>query len=1343
MSATVALSQAIERQTQRAYSQLKDLADLYALPLCESETNPLCRLPSLLPEEQKRLLFAHCLHTRSLFLKLVVLVRWAATRSVHAQSAIKSIVPPEPLTDTEKKSTLTHLTDIIQLRLLTYEILPSPLKKKMSIKNGKVIFSVPREFEVSLTLPGPQLECNWKIVALEILVESATNNNSFTNLSFGIPPQQKDLIFRTAQSKLDRSLDSKASKFWPLMNLYNYLHDLALTFKLETLRAQVKSLQVSRYQGLLFADDKNSEKLVVQFWGSQFINNRNRVVADQVKVEHWLEIYIDRGCDVGNEVMVKPEGVDDVAWYMTMGTGKPRNLCCRLVERNKGTEIEILKLDIDTDTLDFEELLSTATRYQAKKITERLKNTLEKSGETRVRDGDEENMLVVEYGDGKEFTVSVEERTGKIAILDADVGGREGFALEKLEEKINQDLDLLSGELKNLNFASMLDQVEISAKFLGMVPVQSIAITDTELTKLLAWETLPQQITYIRFYIDDTQADQFSEHYFMLAIEKSNDGEMSVCIFIISIRNTSLSTNPEIEAKRMSIKSNVIDMELLQKIEHRARIYICQQTISRYLTNHQLPFDFQPQKSLFKIDPTIFTFAKPIKLNEKTCLAMLYNFAKPEHEQINDTMGLGNIFFRIDPEGKGLLARAKIHKDAMDVLSEFVNVVDRETGVLSMEYKKCDNREFFEIVQRWRKIGMLLTLVMELCSRKQWLSTRNMKIESFDLNSITISYETSQSITISWQDFGDKSILIDPLDQSSQTQKTQEQYRFEERNPRKRTKRDEKIVRRGVGRFFIENWSEKIVDGTRSVKEFEEVLNWKFSLVAVLDLIYRYQPIFISISKLSQTLSPFTFTSTNIKPINLIFKSPTRLTLSILNNTFTLQISLQNHGIAIFDAGFGNKSNNAKNVGNGGTTKPPFAIPLFGDTTTMASGGTVPVKYGPKLANDIISYFHLKYNGSGSSGNNNSKLIIGFPNGMVIHDTRLRQNLQIDVTKDIFEVLSHLITNLVSVVWLEKKLLSLYEGQMGTQVVAKIDAKTLSYHVAFNREKKVIDVDGDDGEAEGVIFGVSVKNLRGVEGPWMTIFQKGGGNLDRFTAGVAKMLNTMRSPYDGLDLCVKLTCLPPRVIQDLRKISQLDFPGSNLKVELIFCEAELNQVNVSDDRVAKIRELVRVTRGLSEGEGEDYGCFVVDLERRRIGLILEFTKPSTIESNLIPLLFNYQTNMLNLWTTEIITNNTLQNNFTLISESNSNAILLQDYTILPTPLSSPTIETIKQQIQEEKKREMEGTREFYRLALQEKLMKAVEVFQRGDGGSGVGATGVLDMVVKYCLVQQLETLDVF
>ena len=137
-----------------------------------------------------------------------------------------NIVPPSPLCGSEAESALSLLTVPVRRRLLT-ENIPSQMTVKR-VERGVVVFEVPHEFRLSLSVVGDDQQLPWRLVNLEVLVGAGLP---------GGPPlchsQQTRFLTQLSQSHLVAA-DS------PLSHIFTVLHTFCLSLVLDCLHTQVR-----------------------------------------------------------------------------------------------------------------------------------------------------------------------------------------------------------------------------------------------------------------------------------------------------------------------------------------------------------------------------------------------------------------------------------------------------------------------------------------------------------------------------------------------------------------------------------------------------------------------------------------------------------------------------------------------------------------------------------------------------------------------------------------------------------------------------------------------------------------------------------------------------------------------------------------------------------------------------------------------------------------------------------------------------------------------------------------------------------------------------------------------
>lgn len=304
--ASISLGLLLEHLVQKTYHELTVLAEL---------------LPRKMDMEKKIEIVKFAQSTRQSFIRLLALVKWAGSAAkvdkcaaissfldqqsflfvdtadmlsrmarenlVHARlpnfclphavdvltmrqykrmpACIKErIVPPDPITSTEKESVLHRLDQIIQHRLVTSEL--PPQLANLTIEDGRVKFCVPQEFEVTLTLMEDNKTIPWRLLNIEILVQDPDTGDGKSL----VHSLQVNYIHQLVQSRLFG--DDK-----PLVDMYNVLHTFCQSLQLEVLYSQVQRLISERWGEHVMIDKYTAgECLMISYWRSQSLHTSKK-----------------------------------------------------------------------------------------------------------------------------------------------------------------------------------------------------------------------------------------------------------------------------------------------------------------------------------------------------------------------------------------------------------------------------------------------------------------------------------------------------------------------------------------------------------------------------------------------------------------------------------------------------------------------------------------------------------------------------------------------------------------------------------------------------------------------------------------------------------------------------------------------------------------------------------------------------------------------------------------------------------------------------------------------------------------------------------------------------------
>lgn len=297
----VSLTQIIDLGVQKTYHDLTVLAEL---------------LPRKTDLERKIEIVNFAERTRQLFLRLLALVKWAGgaskieqcmdivsfldkqallfintadnmvniARTTLVQARLPSfqlpcavevstlgtysrmptcvrdrIVPPDPISLEEKKSTLARLDHIIEQRLSVSKIHPS--MRNLKIEYGRVIFHVENEFDLKLTLPGDAPNMPWRVLGLELLLEDADTGEG------------KDLVnpghVRMMEQIIQKRMNESAT---PLVDVFAKIHNFCLSLQIEVLHDQVERLIKDRFSSSIkIKEHMPGQKLSIAYWGFKHI----------------------------------------------------------------------------------------------------------------------------------------------------------------------------------------------------------------------------------------------------------------------------------------------------------------------------------------------------------------------------------------------------------------------------------------------------------------------------------------------------------------------------------------------------------------------------------------------------------------------------------------------------------------------------------------------------------------------------------------------------------------------------------------------------------------------------------------------------------------------------------------------------------------------------------------------------------------------------------------------------------------------------------------------------------------------------------------------------------------
>ncbi|KAJ2807965.1 mediator complex subunit [Coemansia guatemalensis] len=213
-------------------------------------------------------------------------------------AAISRAVPPPKLTRRQIRDTLNAIDAIIRGRILKGEPLPSAMRR-YRIANGRIVFTVPKEFEATLTLLQCEKDIPWHVVNIKVLVAgdaSLSEEQQITINTWQIIDRAQHILIEasnaaaaaettaaaeakdvpasdqdTKQSEVDSTPQQQIVQAPPpqLAQLYDFIHQQCFTVLLETVLKQSTVLRRARWENLLQVEmSADRTMLAVRYWTS-------------------------------------------------------------------------------------------------------------------------------------------------------------------------------------------------------------------------------------------------------------------------------------------------------------------------------------------------------------------------------------------------------------------------------------------------------------------------------------------------------------------------------------------------------------------------------------------------------------------------------------------------------------------------------------------------------------------------------------------------------------------------------------------------------------------------------------------------------------------------------------------------------------------------------------------------------------------------------------------------------------------------------------------------------------------------------------------------------------------
>ncbi|KAJ8030696.1 Mediator of RNA polymerase II transcription subunit 14 [Holothuria leucospilota] len=400
----------------------------------------------------------------------------------------EKIIPPDPITPQEKASVLGRLDQIIQHRLVTSQ-LPSQLSN-LSIKEGRVKFHVPQEFEATLTLMEDNPTIPWRLLNIKILVQDPDTGEGKAL----VHPMQVTYIHQLVQSRLFG--DDK-----PLLDMYSCLHTFCQSLQLEVLHSQAQRLVRERWgEHVMVEKYIPGQSLPLAYWRAQNLNSTK-------KQEHYKVVV----CIDNNDA------------------AKPLQVIHNPVLEAEDAD-RICFASIKCERLSIERLLVETILVRSRIKLQSLKEALEKINIKATVKGTPPLLFipVMDAADDSEddIRVSVDLQTGA---LEPSVAHCDDAMLDDIDISLTSDLSKLPNLLTKIRLTHCVEKFKMSIQTMPVSCSDTIPLIPLQpehpLSKLSPTRLYVYLKKHVSYYVvvefappKDEQSIAVSIRYFLLKV---------------------------------------------------------------------------------------------------------------------------------------------------------------------------------------------------------------------------------------------------------------------------------------------------------------------------------------------------------------------------------------------------------------------------------------------------------------------------------------------------------------------------------------------------------------------------------------------------------------------------------------------------------------------------------------------------------------------------------------------------------------------------------------------------------------------------------------------------------
>ncbi|KAK5078671.1 mediator complex subunit [Lithohypha guttulata] len=265
-------------------------------------------------------------------------------------------VEERKLTAKQMLSTMRRLDNVLSVRMIVEDNIPAPLSK-WRIHDGRVIFTMPHEFEISLSVMDEEPDAKFQTVDVTFIFWPKPTMSQFL---------LDDILITTNHQLAERGIEGA----------FRFLHELTLTQKLQEFYQQAVLLTQGVWSGHLEVE-MIKRTLVVQYW------------TRRASSKSWIEVSINSGrLDLKEEPVEYPIPYIHLRW-LRYGKLVPDHM-----------------IEIDLVHLSFESILNQVVAHHIDFLFDSIYDRL--AATKLFQNGDLELEQTSSLTDGLECSLSIE-----------------------------------------------------------------------------------------------------------------------------------------------------------------------------------------------------------------------------------------------------------------------------------------------------------------------------------------------------------------------------------------------------------------------------------------------------------------------------------------------------------------------------------------------------------------------------------------------------------------------------------------------------------------------------------------------------------------------------------------------------------------------------------------------------------------------------------------------------------------------------------------------------------------------------------------------------------------------